>query len=421
MKEGYKKTELGLIPKEWKLVRFNTIFERITKKNSEDNKNILTISAQYGLINQEKFFNKTVASKNTKNYFLLENGDFAYNKSYSNGYPMGAIKKLEYYDKGIVSPLYICFRLVDFDSSSEFYKYFFEYDIFDKCIASIAQEGARNHGLLNVGISEFFNLLIIKPPLAEQQTIAEILSTVDSQIDDTDKLIEKTKELKKGLMQRLLTKGIGHSEFKKSEVGEIPVEWEVRQIGDIANIRSSKRVYQNEYMDKGIPFYRSKEIIELSKNIEPTTELYISEEKYLEFVNKFGAPKKGDLLITSVGSVGMTWVSDGRNFYYKDGNLTQIESNKNINTNFISYVFNSDYLKKQYLGQSNGSAQIALTLEKLRKLIIALPSLDEQKEIVKILSSVDIQIQEYKNKKTKLEELKKGLMQQLLTGKIRVV
>ncbi len=89
--------------------------------------------------------------------------------------------------------MYICFRLVDENSDKEFYKYFFEYNIFEKAISSIAQEGARNHGLLNVSVSEFFDLPIFKPPLKEQQEISEILSTIDTQIDDTDKLIEKTK------------------------------------------------------------------------------------------------------------------------------------------------------------------------------------------------------------------------------------
>lgn len=125
-------------------------------------------------------------------------------------------------------------------------------------------------------------------------------------------------------------------------------------------------------------------------------------------------------MITSVGSVGKTWVCDGREFYYKDGNLTQIISNNEINTKYISYVFECEYLIKQYLGQSSGSAQVALTLEKLKNLLVIFPTIDEQVSIVNILLSIDKKIEEYENKKKKLEELKKGLMQQLLTGKIRV-
>ena len=261
---------------------------------------------------------------------------------------------------------------------------------------------------------------IILPPLEEQEKIASILSTVDEQIDNVDALIEKNKELKKGLMQTLLTKGIGHTKFKKTEIGEIPEEWQVKRLGNVCEVKSSKRVYQSDYIDSGVPFYRSKEIIELSKGNLPTVELFIARDKFEEFKEKYGVPKLGDLMITSVGSVGKTWVCDGREFYYKDGNLTQIISNNEINTKYISYVFECEYLIKQYLGQSSGSAQVALTLEKLKNLLVIFPTIKEQEKIASILSEVDKKIEEYENKKQKLEELKKGLMQQLLTGMIRV-
>ena len=100
--EGYKRTKIGIVPNEWDEERLKHYFKRLTRKNSEKNQNVLTISAQYGLISQEEFFNKSVASEDKSNYFLLNKGDFAYNKSYSSGYPYGAIKRLEYYEKGIV-------------------------------------------------------------------------------------------------------------------------------------------------------------------------------------------------------------------------------------------------------------------------------------------------------------------------------
>ena len=107
--KGYKRTKVGIIPNEWEVMHLKDKFDRITRKNSEGNTNVLTISAKNGLINQEDFFKKEIASSDKSNYFLLHHGEFAYNKSYSNGYPFGAIKPLEKYDKGIVSPLYICF------------------------------------------------------------------------------------------------------------------------------------------------------------------------------------------------------------------------------------------------------------------------------------------------------------------------
>lgn len=100
--EGYKKTKVGIVPEEWEETRFRNMFSRVTRKNKEGNDNVLTISAQYGLISQRDFFNKDIASEDKSNYYLLKNGEFAYNKSYSNGYPFGALKRLDMYDKGIV-------------------------------------------------------------------------------------------------------------------------------------------------------------------------------------------------------------------------------------------------------------------------------------------------------------------------------
>ena len=190
----------------WTHSKFNSIFERITRKNEELNSNILTISAQNGLISQKDFYNKRIASVDTSKYILLKNGEFAYNKSYSNGYPLGAIKRLDQYGKGVVSSLYICFKLNNSANCSDFWKYYFEAGMLNREIKMIAQEGARNHGLLNMTTEDFFNMLLFYPKdLKEQQKIAEILNKSDEEIQLLNSKLEKLKEQKKGLMQKLLT------------------------------------------------------------------------------------------------------------------------------------------------------------------------------------------------------------------------
>lgn len=190
----------------WSHSNFNSIFERITRKNKELNSNILTISAQNGLISQKDFYNKRIASVDTSKYILLKNGEFAYNKSYSNGYPLGAIKRLDLYEKGVVSSLYICFKLNNSDNCSDFWKYYFEAGMLNREIKMIAQEGARNHGLLNMATEDFFNMLLFYPKdLKEQQKIAEILNKSDKEIQILNSKLEKLKKQKKGLMQKLLT------------------------------------------------------------------------------------------------------------------------------------------------------------------------------------------------------------------------
>lgn len=190
---------------EWKVTRLRNIAMRQTKRNAIGNTNVLTISAQYGLINQAEFFNKAVASDDKSNYFLLEKGDFAYNKSYSNGYPFGAIKRLTRYKVGIVSPLYICFRIKEGSVSGEYLEQYFEAGLMNHEIQAFAQEGARNHGLLNIAVDDFFNSKILIPLLEEQAAIAKILSTADSEIDLIRQDIEQEKQKKKALMQLLLT------------------------------------------------------------------------------------------------------------------------------------------------------------------------------------------------------------------------
>lgn len=186
----------------WEEKKLSDIFTRITDKNKEDNKNVLTISAQYGLISQLDFFKKSVAASNVTGYYLLHKGDFAYNKSSSQGKPVGAIKPLKLYDKGVVSTLYICFRCKD-PNSVGFWEQYFDAGIFDKEIIAIAQEGARNHGLLNVSTKDFFGLTILLPKPVERQKIAECLSAMDDIIADSSAKLESLQAHKRGLMQQL--------------------------------------------------------------------------------------------------------------------------------------------------------------------------------------------------------------------------
>lgn len=163
---------------------------------------------------------------------------------------------------------------------------------------------------------------------------------------------------------------------------EVPVNWVWSKIGSITNVRSSKRILAKEYIDEGIPFYRSKEIVELSCNIDVSSEIFISNERYQEICSKFGVPQSGDLLITSVGTIGNTWIVDDRKFYYKDGNITQIEKNNILKTEYIQKYVESPYFDMWVKGIVSGSAYNALTIEKLKNLYIPIPPLKEQQRIV---------------------------------------
>ena len=235
--DGYKRTKIGVVPTTWEESKFKKMFSRLNRKNSENNDNVLTISAQYGLISQSEFFNKSIASEDKSNYFLLHKGEYAYNKSYSNGYPYGALKRLEKYEKGIVSPLYICFSATADNKCPEYYSHYFEGGLMNREIKAFAQEGARNHGLLNISVDDFFNSYLIKPSIPEQEKIAEILSAQDKVIELKEKLLEEKKKQKKYLMQQLLT--------GKKRLPGFSGEWKKQKMSDILRERKEENVDQS--------------------------------------------------------------------------------------------------------------------------------------------------------------------------------
>lgn len=190
----------------WRYVDLDTVFERVTRKNSTQNTNVLTISAEHGLISQRDYFNKSVASANLSGYTLLHRHDFAYNKSYSAGYPMGAIKPLLAYDAGVVSSLYLCFKLRhDVDAVFDFFRHYFEAGLMNQEIEGIAQEGARNHGLLNVSVTDFFKLQLHIPTAPEQRRIAEIINIARAEEARLQVQVQALRQEKTALMSQLLT------------------------------------------------------------------------------------------------------------------------------------------------------------------------------------------------------------------------
>lgn len=190
---------------EWREKKLGELFNRITRRNTENNQNILTISAQYGLVSQYDYFNKNVAALDVTNYYLINKGNFAYNKSRSQGYPYGAIKSLRLYDKGVVSTLYTCFKIKkEVDCNIDFFEQYFETDLINYEIGKIAQEGARNHGLLNISTDDFFNKVsIIVPSPLEQKKIADCLSSIDNMISLYTEKLFFWEQHKKGLMQKM--------------------------------------------------------------------------------------------------------------------------------------------------------------------------------------------------------------------------
>ena len=179
---------------------------RIATKNKDSKCSlVLTIAAQYGLVNQESFFNKSVASENLTGYYLLHKGEFAYNRSYSAGYDWGAVKRLDNYDEGVLSTLYICFKINETIVDSDYLAYYFESTKWHRGLSDIAGEGARNHGLLNVSMTDYFNTKHRFPVIEEQKAIAKMLNTIAEKERNATLLGECYQKQKQYLLCQMFT------------------------------------------------------------------------------------------------------------------------------------------------------------------------------------------------------------------------
>jgi len=270
--------------------------------------------------------------------------------------------------------------------------------------------------------NELYNFEIPILPLKEEQKIAEILSAVDEGIQKVDEVIKKTERLKKGLMQNLLTKGIGHKEFKETKLGKIPKNWQIRQIGEIAiEIYRYPTYYNIEYQKKGIPEIRG-ELIKENGSLENDLSKYRHISPKLS--NRFSKTvlEEGDFVISVRGTMGkVAMVSRSLKGANITANLMKISFNRNeCYPAFLKQIFLSKSFKNKLNNLSSNTTIKTIQVPILKSIKIKLPPISEQQKISEILSTVDKKIELQRKRKEKLERIKKSLMNDLLSGKRRV-
>ena len=224
----------------WEQRKLSSIVDRVTRKNTNLKSMLpLTISAQYGLVDQVTYFNNRVASQNISNYYLVKNGEFAYNKSSSEGYPLGAVKRLDLYDMGVLSTLYIVFALKDQNLNSDFLACYYDTDNWYKQVSERAAEGARNHGLLNISAEDFLDTdLMIPPDIQEQVLIGDYLKNLDHLITLHQRKYEKIVNVKKSMLEKMFPRdGASVPEIRFAGFTD---PWEQRKLGDIYTERSQR-------------------------------------------------------------------------------------------------------------------------------------------------------------------------------------
>ncbi|WP_173669546.1 restriction endonuclease subunit S [Sharpea azabuensis] len=294
---------------DWEQRELSNVAERITRKNQDLECTLpLTISAQYGLIDQNEFFDKRIASKDVRGYYLIRKGEFAYNKSISADAPWGAIKRLDRYESGVLSTLYIVFRILDEKQvDSDYLVTYYETDLWHKDVKVIAAEGARNHGLLNIAAADFFKTTLICPQdIEEQQLIGCYFKSLDHLITLHQRKCDNLKIIKKSMLDNLFPK-IGEKVPKWRFKG-FNNDWEQRKLSDFAIKAVDNRGKTPPLSEEG-----THPLIEVAAlgNGHPD---YSKVEKYLDDYsfrhNLRDYIKEGDILFSTVGSIGLVSLMD---------------------------------------------------------------------------------------------------------------
>ena len=416
--EKFRDTPLGKFPEDWKIVRLEDIVKEVdlrakdVKKSDIKRLPVLSLTKDFGLIPQEQRFHKRIAKGDTSNYKVVKEGWLVYN-------PFviweGAICVLKDSEIGLVSPVYLVWKpIANLD-----YR-FLDYMLTTKRLLNTYLKFAtgavqRRRSLKK---KDFLKISVPLPPYQEQIAITHVLSTVDEAIQKTDEIIEKIRRLKKGLMRELLTKGIGHNEFKEdTEIGRVPKEWKIVKLGSVLEL--CQYGLSIKMSDRGkYPIVRMDEIKNGYVTPKITKRVNLDYETFRNF-----KLEKGDILFNRTNSyeiVGKTGIFLLDGDYVFASYLIRLRVKRNmIDPHFLTFYLIFSHSKLRRLA-TRGVQQANINAASLKRFKIPLPPLNEQKEIVKILTTLDKRLEVERKRKEKLERIKKALMDLLLTGKIRI-
>lgn len=376
----------------WKAEKLADFSERVTRKNTNNETSLpLTISSKDGLVDQVTYFNKTVASKDMSGYYLLKEGEYAYNKSYSVGYDFGSIKRLDRYPMGALSTLYICFSLKRHDS--DFIRAYFDSLKWYREIYMISAEGARNHGLLNVPTDEFFQTVhYIPQDASEQRKIADFLIALDRRIAAQQSLVDNLKKYKRGLLMH----------YFSDDQAQQWTHYSVSQIGKVITGSTPPTNDKSNY-DGDLLFCSPGDV---------------GEEKYISSTEKRVSPKgfasgrplpPNSIIVTCIGLIGKLGIA-----------TTNMITNQQINALVVSEGFDHEFIYyafenffPEYRSKVSMQTLPILSKSEFEKLIVKAPVLDVQLKISSHLAAMDRKL-DYTQKELKvLLEQRRGLMQQL--------
>ena len=378
------------IPEGWSFKKLGELFFKSQKKNIEEkNIPVLTNSAVKGVVPQNEYFDREIVSEeNLSNYYYVECGDFIYNPRISKTAPAGPIKRNRFTKPGCVSPLYTVFKIAS-NVSEEFYENYFESNLWAYEAYKVANYGARSDRM-NITDKDFFNIKLPFPPLPEQEKIARILSCWDDGIEKLSALIEKKKIQKKALMQQLLT--------GKHRLKGFSTPWHEKYLVDICDFNKGQQLNKADMLINGQ---------------YPVLNGGIS---YSGYTNDWNT--KANMITISEGGNSCGFVSFIKEKFWCGGHCYSVFDIK-TDTMFLYHLLK--YNENSIMNLRVGSGLPNIQISSLYKFKVFIPSdIAEQKAIAEILSKADEEIELLNKKLEAFKQEKKALMQQLLTGKIRV-
>ena len=374
--------------------------ERVTRKNTKNETNLpLTISSKDGLVDQISYFNKMVASKDISSYYLLKEGEYAYNKSYSVGYDFGSIKRLDRYPMGALSTLYICFALKR--HNSDFIRAYFDSLKWYREIYMISAEGARNHGLLNVPTEDFFQTTHYLPQdTREQRKIANFIITLDRRIDAQRSLVKSLKKYKRGVVRSLLS---------PEHCGLKEVQWQCDTIGNLGFFIKGAPLSKADISETGTPFILYGELYttyhEVITSVVRKTEAVV-EQVYHSMVGDVLIPTSGETSeeISTASCIMLPGV-------ILAGDLNIFRSTKidgRIMSHMLNHIVNGNIARV-----AQGKSVVHVQASEISKIKISYPDPETQIRIIKILEAISNRIESCENELNQLTKMRSSLLQQL--------
>ena len=384
---------------DWEQRKLRDISTRVLRKNKDLQSTLpLTISAQDGLVDQTTFFHKQVASKQLSNYILLFKGEFAYNKSYSEGYPFGAIKRLNKYSKGVLSTLYIVFKPKNVNS--DFLEHYYDTSKWYREIYRNAAEGARNHGLLNISAKDFFGTMLYMPQKNEQALIANVLDHLDSLITLQQRKLDLLKQLKKGFLQKMFAEKNSNQPVLRFK--GFHDDWEQRKLIQVANYRNG-RAHEKDINMNG------NYIVVNSKFVSSNGRVKKFSSKLMEPLNK------GEIAfvlsdVPNGKALARTFLVKEGHKYSLNQRIAGITPHQNISSYFLYILMNRN---PYFLKFDDGVGQTNLSKKDVEQFSDHYPSGEEQQMIGKVFGELDRLIALQHQKLAKYQSVKKSLLQQM--------